>query len=284
MFSSVVHSYTEETAASVDEQLGDQLLADVSDLSALSNQEVPHPTALTATIQETTVQASAPADTAYLNVFKPDQIVQYTVQGGDNISSIASDFGVSVNTIIWANNIKNPNSLSVGEVLKIPPVSGVIHVVKKGDNISSIAKKYNADGDKILSFNDLKSGDTLSLGDEIIVPGGELPGPVPKVKITSTKGSIYVPVGDGQCVAFVQAHGYANLHGNAKEWARYIDTNTPSVGDVVVFRGGRYGHVALITAVIGNSIQVVEQNFYGLYVIDHREVSLSNGSIIGFVR
>lgn len=104
-----------------------------------------------------------------------DQIAIYTVQEGDNISFIASDFGVSVNTIIWANNIQNVNSIKPGDELKIPPVNGVIHKVKKGDTVASIAKKYSADEDKIIAFNVLPKDGSLQLDEEIIVPDGKIP-------------------------------------------------------------------------------------------------------------
>ncbi len=285
IFTSVAHSYIEETAASVDTPSPEPMLADISDLTALNTASKAKSTPLTASIQEYTLQASSPASTDYLDGFKVDQIIEYTVQGGDNISTIAEDFGVSVNTIIWANNLKNPNMLNAGQVLKVPPVSGVIHTVNDGDTITSIAKKYNADASKIVSFNEVDPDAILGLGDQIIVPDGQLSGPKVTIKVTSTKGpSIYKPVGDGQCVAFVQAHGYAGMHGNAYQWARYINTNYPTVGGVVVFRGGKYGHVAIITAVKANSIQIVEQNYYGPYITDHREVSLDSKSIVGFIQ
>ena len=48
-------------------------------------------------------------------------------------------FGVSVNTIVWANDIKN-GVISPGDDLVILPVSGVKHKVKEGDTLQSIAK------------------------------------------------------------------------------------------------------------------------------------------------
>ncbi len=44
----------------------------------------------------------------------------YRVQSGDTLSSIAARFGVSVQALINANNIADPNSLSIGQVLIIP--------------------------------------------------------------------------------------------------------------------------------------------------------------------
>ncbi len=47
----------------------------------------------------------------------------YTVQSGDTLFSIARQFGVTVQAIVEANNLANPNSLSVGQQLVIPPAS-----------------------------------------------------------------------------------------------------------------------------------------------------------------
>jgi LysM repeat protein len=48
----------------------------------------------------------------------------YTVKPGDELKNIAADEGVSIWTIISANDIPNPDALRVGQVLKIPPTSG----------------------------------------------------------------------------------------------------------------------------------------------------------------
>lgn len=296
LFSSLLKETIEDTSASVitTPQSQNQLV-DINSLVALNDHNLGQgggssDTLDPSTVQGNSLQASNPASTDYINGFKADQIVKYTVQSGDTIGSIASNFGVSINTIIWANSLRNPNVLSLGEVLNIPPVTGVIHAVKKGDTIASIAKKYKADPEKILSFNNLRDDQALETGNELMVPGGELPGPIPSVKLAVAKArgsgafGVYVPVGNGQCVDFVQAHGFSNMSGNANTWRRYINTPVPAAGGVVVLRGGRYGHVALITAVLPGSIQVVEQNFYGPYIIDHREISLSDRSIVGFIQ
>lgn len=103
-----------------------------------------------------------------------NQVVTYTVQPDDNLSQIANDFGISVNSLVWANNLKDSDYLSPGQELKIPPVSGVIHVVKKGDTVQSIAKKYSGDEEKIIEFNGLPRDGALQIGQEIIVPEGKI--------------------------------------------------------------------------------------------------------------
>lgn len=294
LFGNLVRSYTEETSASIIiiSQSQNQL-ADINSFAALNGQDSdqggePTETLDPSTVQENSFQASSPADTDYLNGFQSDQVVEYTVQDGDSIGIIASDFGLHVDTVVWANNLRNPNALSLGQVLKIPPVDGVIITVQPGDTIASLAKKYKADSQKISSFNKLRDGQALVVGGELMLPEGQLPGPKPSVSAVAKRGSggsgIYVPTGNGQCVDFVQAHGHANHSGNAYTWKKYINTPAPVVGGVVVLRGGRYGHVALITAVKLNSFQVVEQNFYGPYIIDHREISLTDRAIVGFIQ
>lgn len=106
----------------------------------------------------------------------PDReaISTYVVEPGDTLSSIASQFGVSTNTIRWANNIPAKATVKVGQKLVILPITGVRHKVVKGDTIATIAKKYKADTDDIASYNDLESGEKLIIGSTIIVPDGEV--------------------------------------------------------------------------------------------------------------
>lgn len=101
------------------------------------------------------------------------QISVYIVRSGDTLPEIAKMFGVSANTIAWANDIKG-STIKEGQELVILPISGVRHTVKKGDTLASIASKYKADLQDILAFNDVSASDTLSPGDVIIVPDGEI--------------------------------------------------------------------------------------------------------------
>ncbi|MCA9354117.1 MAG: M23 family metallopeptidase [Candidatus Kaiserbacteria bacterium] len=102
------------------------------------------------------------------------EIRVYTVREGDSLSQIAEMFGVTTNTIMWANDISKASSIQPGDTLVILPIVGVRHVVKSGDTIGSIAKKYEGDVDEILSYNQLASAEELSVGDTLIIPGGAM--------------------------------------------------------------------------------------------------------------
>jgi LysM repeat protein len=101
------------------------------------------------------------------------QISVYTVHEGDSLGTIAKMFDVSVNTIIWANDV-TAKTLRVGQNLIILPVSGVQYTVKKGDTIKSIANKFKGDMTDILVYNGLTEKTILAAGDEIIIPDGEM--------------------------------------------------------------------------------------------------------------
>src|SRR3989338_3223314 len=96
------------------------------------------------TVQDSALVASRnPAGT--LSNSSSGQILVYTVQPGDTPGGIAKNFGISLNTLIWANNIRNANLIKVGDDLLILPVTGVQYEVKKGDTAESIAKKFKGD-------------------------------------------------------------------------------------------------------------------------------------------
>jgi murein DD-endopeptidase MepM/ murein hydrolase activator NlpD len=102
------------------------------------------------------------------------QIALHVVREGESLSVIASLYQVSVNTILWANDIKDASTIQPGDSLLILPVSGVQHKIAKGETLASIAKKYGADAEEIRAFNGLEEGVALASGQTLIIPGGDL--------------------------------------------------------------------------------------------------------------
>jgi LysM repeat protein len=100
------------------------------------------------------------------------QISIYVVRNGDTLSTIAHMYGVSTNTILWANDLKSVDGIHPGDTLIILPVSGIEHVVAKGETLASIVKKYSADIQDVLDYNNLTAASPLAVGDTIIIPDG----------------------------------------------------------------------------------------------------------------
>ena len=114
----------------------------------------------------------------------------YTVQKGDSIYSIASYFGVPVETILTFNHMTS-RTVRVGDVLEVPSVPGVLYEVERGDTLASISKKYNLDPEDVSLYNGISLGDKLSVGDEIFLPNAKETEIVKKItKITKTINNI----------------------------------------------------------------------------------------------
>ncbi|MDD4901436.1 MAG: peptidoglycan DD-metalloendopeptidase family protein [Patescibacteria group bacterium] len=99
-------------------------------------------------------------------------IINYTVLAGDTVSTIAAQFGVSVNTILWENSLSAYSLIRPGNKLAILPVSGISLTVKRGDTIASISARYGIEANAILEMNKLASAEMLTVGKKIIIPGG----------------------------------------------------------------------------------------------------------------
>lgn len=102
------------------------------------------------------------------------EIQYYTVQSGDTLSAIAKKFGISINTILWENNLSLNSYIRPGDKLAILPVTGVTYAVRSGDTLSAIAKKLGTTVDKILASNNLSSPSVIKARQKLIIPGGKL--------------------------------------------------------------------------------------------------------------
>lgn len=97
----------------------------------------------------------------------------YVAVKGDTVKKVAEQFGISTDTLKWANNLTS-NDLSKGKKLTILPVDGVLHTVGNGDTLKEIASKYKVSEQTVTTFNNLElSG--ITKGAKIVVPGGVLP-------------------------------------------------------------------------------------------------------------
>src|SRR3990167_1907224 len=124
--------------------------------------------------EETGVIASAITPVTIISDKPRDKIEEDEVREGDTISSIAKEWAVTEETILWENNLSAKSTISPDDKLKILPVSGVAHKVVSGDTIYSVAKKYQPNAQAILDFpfNDVGEDLALKTADILIVPDG----------------------------------------------------------------------------------------------------------------
>jgi|GEM_PF-1738617 len=127
----------------------------------------------TSTVSNALEVVSTEAEESSITEDSSPVITTYIVKKGDTLSGIADKFGITVNTIRFANNLTEKTSkISIGDDLVILPVSGLSYTVKKGDTLSGIATKFDADQADILKYNDIEK-DAIKVGTELIIPGAE---------------------------------------------------------------------------------------------------------------
>lgn len=231
----------------------------------------------------------------------------YVVRKGDSISQIADMFGVSVNTILWANDMKKGDKLVEGDVLFILPVSGFEHTVKKGETLASIAKDFKAEIEDIIAYNDIAENSKLAIGDKLIIPDGEMldeggDKPSPNLKAKEVKDKNYYASSSLKNLVgyflnpLPTGHKTQGLHGPGM---RGIDIGAPrgtnlyasAAGIVTVVKtgcaegkafarcGGGYGNMVIIQHSNGT------KTLYGHMskVFTHIGAQVAQGEVIGLV-
>lgn len=106
-------------------------------------------------------------------------VVKHTVVSGDALFSIAKEYNIKPETLLWANSSilqDNPDNLIIGVTLDVPPTDGVYYQWQEGDTLDSVANKFKANPDDILLFpgNNIDlSNPVINPGTYVMVPGGK---------------------------------------------------------------------------------------------------------------
>lgn len=304
-------TYTSDSAPSVDEVIATGIAADLAERANL-------PIAANAASMSVSLAVKselAQTDTTEINkpqIVKPTStnrsIITYKTKKGDTIPKIANQFGISANTVRWANGLADTDAIEPGRKLTILPVSGVLHTVGSGDSVQSLAQKFDTDAQRIVAVNDLELGG-LKPGKRIIIPDGvkqqrlQTPSGTPGTQVAGNSGDLGggvvdsglrgVSVGNryapGNCTWYAYerraqlGRPVGSFWGNANTWAwnaradGYAVNNRAAAGAVLVDTAGYFGHVGVVERVKGNGdVVITEMNNYaygGFGIVNQRTIS-----------
>jgi len=217
------------------------------------------------------------------------QISIYIVRSGDTLAGIATMFDVSVNTIMWANDLTKGSALKIGQTLVILPITGVMYTVTSGDTLNSIAKRFSGDVNEIANFNDLQATDKISIGDIILIPDGQVSSSIrpsavsgSSAKAVTTSNKSY----DGYYIKpFIGGHKTQGIHGyNAVDYGLPVGSElyASAAGTVIVSKNsgwnGGYGNYVVIQH--RNNTQTVYGHMSRTIVSVGQNVT--QGQIIGY--
>lgn len=308
-------SSLEQANPSVDQMLAADLAASTAETAGL---------AIASNVSNLSISLNAKAELAQTdsNVLSKPQIVEvaeargitsYSGIAGDTVPAIAEKFGVSIETVKWANNLIS-DAISPGQVLKIPNTDGVLYTVAASDSVDTIANRFQANPARITTYNDLEISGIVA-GQQIVVPGGVLPAAerpgarpaassrpsgllsqIASYRNTSVAGNRY---DYGYCTWYAfnrraeLGRPVGSFWGNASTWASYARgsgyavSRTPSVGAVMQdsYSAGGYGHVAVVESVgADGSISISEMNYAGWNVKSYRTLSAGEAAGYNFIQ
>lgn len=219
----------------------------------------------------------------------------YVVRKGDTLSEIAQMYDVSINTILWANDMKKSDTIAPGDVLLILPFSGLEHTVSKGQTLQSIAKFYKVDVSDIVQGNDISEDGKLAVGDKLLIPNAvkaeENDKPVKNLGASIAKDKKYYESHPVQNLAgyFINpVPGYRKSQGihdkNAVDLA--IPKGTPihaaAAGRVILARNGYnggFGNLVIIRHSNGTETLYAHQSKIATFT----GAEVYQGQVIGYV-
>lgn len=206
-------------------------------------------------------------------------IKSYTTAAGDTVTTVATKFGVTSDSIRWSNNL-NGNTVNAGVKLVIPPVNGVVYTVKAGDTADSLAAKYKANKDKIVAFNDAEING-LQPGEQIVIPDGTIATVTTAAAVASASATSYPWGGTaiygyngydyGYCTWYVANRipvpsnwGNANTWDNLAPLSGWTVSTIPRAGAIAQTDAGYEGHVAVVEAVSDDGSMIKYSDMNGL--------------------
>ena len=159
---------------------------------------------------------------------RAESLIQSVVQAGDSLSSIAFDHGVTVDALMAANGLTDPDLVYMGQELVIPDDGGVptttapplVVTVEYGESLSIIAARHGVTVSAIMEENDLTDPDRIYVGQVLTIPNPVVP--TTTAPPTTTLPSLVVTVEYGDSLsaiagrygvsvqAIVEANGITN--------------------------------------------------------------------------
>ncbi len=103
------------------------------------------------------------------------EYIVYRVKDGDYIGNIAKEYGVTEDTIISVNGVKQSRLIQIGDYFKIPSMPGIMYTVRAdGETVESISAKYEIASDKCARVNSLEQNVSLKAGTTLFLPDAKL--------------------------------------------------------------------------------------------------------------
>ena len=125
----------------------------------------------------------------------------HTVRGGETLSEIAKDHGVSIQAIAAANGITNPNRIREGQALEIPGRGGgggaakaapARHIVRPGESLATIAKRYGTTVEALARANGITNPNRIYAGAALLLQANAPAAKAPAMQPIAASSPVHV--------------------------------------------------------------------------------------------
>lgn len=242
-------------------------------------------------------------------------VTYYTMKPGDTLQDVAGRFGLTVDTLRWANNISDLTTVRAGMKIVVPPVNGILVKVSASTNLNQLAIQYHVNLQDIIDFNLIRDPSHLQVGSYLMLPDGVGPSFNSGLGNRTVKSVTWNRIGSanysivtsnaaisgsggkfpyGYCTWWVAHKRFVPWSGDAWQWwynARqfgFAEGQIPEAGAIMVQGiswSSPVGHVAYVESVNADgSFTVSEMNYVGWGRVDYRTIKSTAGlDILGFI-
>ncbi|MCG2769259.1 MAG: LysM peptidoglycan-binding domain-containing protein [Chloroflexota bacterium] len=184
-------------------------------------------------------------------VVSADGEIWHIVKWGENLTKIAAMYGVTVEAIMTANGLTNPNLIYAGQKLLIPSSTPYItHIVQRGETLSSIAWLYGVNYWDIATLNGLANPNLIYVGQVLLIPTtGPVPTPTPPVPVVQEAIIISTPTSDATITSPVTVTGYGSAFENTLA-VRVLDETGAVIGEGFAMVDAEFGQYGPFTGTV----------------------------------
>lgn len=225
--------------------------------------------------------------------YRGGEVLEHEVQAGQTLSQIAEQYGLTVDTVMWANGIDDEDTqIREGQVLKILPMDGVLHKVKKGETVYSIAKKYEGNPQAIVDypFNTFTNDETfdLAVGQTLMVPDGVMPEAKPVDPRTALARVLTPDAGQVSALGSFVWPAAGNISQGYRFYHKAIDIANKGGGSILAADSGtvavagwpdNYGYGNRVVIDHGNGYRTLYAHLSRINVVAGQ--SVNRGDVIG---
>lgn len=159
-----------------------------------------------------------------------NSVFSYVIERGDTVARIAEKFGISPQTVLWANPGVRSGSLRAGDTITILAVSGILYPVREGETPESIASSFGLTFGQLQEFNKGVNFAELGVGVSLIIPGAR---PEDMPKTVSSAGKL--PRLPGYFILPTRGFNWGRLHvHNAVDIANSCGTEVVAAAEGLV--------------------------------------------------